>query len=302
VLIGAFIPAAWTATQLTGQPTPYKDIVRWMDTHLPSGTPVLVDRWFEPWNELKVYNSTNVYFTFTIPNEPADVYLKHNWRQTAEQFFEKYPDAAYLEIAKSYWENPDIGPWNWPRQHFKQHVVLRNEAGLKLRDLGLLYRDDGGIYTNRLIVEIFYNTREDILARARSAGEKTVALYGGGWGYTKLWQQTQDFRDWRVLESRATLDLYNLTEQPRTVTVRFTGVAVGGTKRMRIGAQTFHCEANRLMEWMLAPITIQPGLNSLVWQDALWGRVAQVPFLIDEIVLNSVDEGTHAPPIAVEAK
>ena len=284
------LPSAWSALRLTGQPTPYKDIVRWMDTHLPSGTPVLVDRWFEPWNELKVYNSTNVCFTFTIPNEPADVYLKHNWRQTAEQFFEKYPDAAYLEIAKSYWENPDIGPWSWPRQHFKQHVILRNEAGLKLRDLGLLYREDGGIYTNRLIVEIFYNTPEDVMAKAKVEGRQVIALYGPGWGYIKPGWQNGDFRDWRVLKGRATMDIYNLNTQPRTVTVRITGVAAGGTKHVRIGTQILDCEADRLMEWNLAPITLQPGLNALVWQDARWDRGAQVPLLVDGFTVNVVDK------------
>ena len=78
-------------------------------------------------------------------------------------------------------------------------------------------------------------------------------------------------------------------------------MTVGGTKRVRIGAQTLHCEANRLMEWELAPITLQPGLNTLVWQDALWGRVAQVPLLIDEITLNVADTGAHASPMAAEA-
>ena len=84
-----YVAPAIVCTRLSGAPVPYRDVQAWFNSNLPRGTPVLVDRWFEPWNELKVYNSTNVFFTFTIPNEPVDVYLKYNWRKTAETVFRK---------------------------------------------------------------------------------------------------------------------------------------------------------------------------------------------------------------------
>ena len=284
VLIAAFLPAAWMSTQLTGQPTPYKDIVRWMDTQLPSGTPVLVDRWFEPWNELKIYNSTNVFFTFTVPNEPADVYTKVHWRETAKQFFERYPDAAYMEIAKSYWENPAIGPWDWPRQYFKRHAVIRNEAGLKLRNLGLLYREDGGIYTNRLIVEIFYNTREDILSNAKADGRTLVSLYGNGWRYTK----TQDYRDWRVLEGAANFDLYNLTDSPMAVEVKIRAVAPSGSKKVRVSNGSEHIFAGgQFVEWDIGRLTLAPGQNTIQLTDSLWS-MAGVPLIVDGFDVSAV--------------
>lgn len=283
-----YVAPSVACTRLRGAPVPYRDVQTWFNSNLPRGTLVLVDRWFEPWNELKVYNSTNVFFTFTIPNEPVDVYLKYNWRKTAERFFEKYPDAAYLELAKSYWEVPGVGPWDWPRQHFKQHVVLRNEAGLKLRDLGFLYRENGGIYTNRLIVEIFYNTREDIVAQARAAGRPVLALYGSGWGYIKLWQQMQDFRDWRVLESSASMDLYNFTTAPVTVEVVLRAVAISGSKKVRASngsENTF--TMNQLQPWNIGRLTLAPGLNQLGLSDALWS-MGKSPLLVDDFTVSVV--------------
>src|SRR5262249_37631426 len=127
---------AFLCTKLDGKPTPYTKINAWVDSNLPPGALVLVDRWFEPWNEFRVEPSTNVISTYVLPNEPLDVYLQYHWRDTAINFFGHNPDAAYLEIAKSYWEKPEVGPWQWPRDHFARHVVIRNEAGLRLRGLG----------------------------------------------------------------------------------------------------------------------------------------------------------------------
>lgn len=273
------LPPAVQAVRLTGSPTPYKDIVRWCDTQLPPGTPVLVDRWFEPWNELKVYPSTNVFFTFTVPNEPLDTFLQINWRKTAEQFFEKYPDAAYLEIAKTYWENPQVGPWSWPRQHFKQHVAIRNEAGISLRQSGLIYREDGGPYTNRLSVEVFYNTREDYLSMQRAQGRPLAMWYASGWSYTK----TQDYRDWRVLQREAILELHNLTDSPISARLTVQALAAGGAKRViadRGDAQTFY--NGRMSEWALENLILQPGISWLVLRDP---SPSGPPLLIGNIVL-----------------
>ncbi|MEI8207464.1 MAG: hypothetical protein WCG03_11355, partial [Kiritimatiellales bacterium] len=276
------VPPAIQAVRLTGSPTPYKDIVRWCDTHLSAGTPVLVDRWFEPWNELKVYPSTNVLFTFTVPNEPLDTFLQINWRKTVEQFFEKYPDAAYLEIAKTYWENPQVGPWDWPRKHFKQHAVIRNEAGIKLREAGLIYREDGGPYTNRLSVEVFYNTREDYLTMQREQGRALALWYGSGWTYTK----TQDYRDWRVLQRAAVLELNNLTDFPASARLVIQAVAAGGVKRIttdRGDTQTFY--SGRMSEWTVENLTLQPGISRIVFRDP---APSSPPLLVSDIKLEGV--------------
>ena len=58
-----------------------------------------------------------------------------------------------------------------------------------------------------------------------AAGAPLLSLYGPAWRYVK----TQDYRDWRVLEEQATLDICNLTDKPLSAEVRLRGVAISGT-------------------------------------------------------------------------
>ena len=267
-------------TQLTGQPTPYKDIVAWTDSNLPKGTPVIVDRWFEPWNELKLYPSTNVTFTFTIPNEPLETFLSTRWRDTATNFFEKFPEAAYLELAKQYFQVPGVGNWEWPRKHFARHVGITNVAGLKLRNLGLANRGD--FYwatTNRVIIDIFYNTRQDNIDRWKAQGVQQKVLFGRGWEFTK----TQDYRDWRILADKAEVEILNLGTQAVNSRLRIRGVAINGPKRVRITQGVEHeFAAQKIDEWILGPLQVPPGSNIFVMQDVL-SPLSQTPLLVENI-------------------
>ncbi len=274
----------WWIVHLPGNPTPYTLVCRWLDEHLPKGTPVVVDRWFEPWNELRYHAPTSVVATFTVPAEPPDTFIRNNWRQTVKQFFAKYPDAAYLELTKSFWEHPDIGPWDWPRQHFARHVAITNQQALALRRAVLV--PDEAYYTRthgRAIVDIFYNTREDAVSQARAAGTNALVLYGPGWGYIKLWQQLGDFRDWRVLEDKAALDIYNLTPQTNAVDLVIRGMAVNGAKRVvceSLGQADF--QHLKLAEWRLTRVALAPGLNRLILSDPIWS-LARIPWLVDQV-------------------
>ncbi len=277
VAIATLLPAAWWSITITGQPTPFKEVARWCDTQLPSRTLVLVERWFDPWNELRVHNSTNVFFTFTVPSEPSDVFKQYNWPATAKAFFTKFPDAAYLEYCNS--ERARMGVLsNW---HFARSMVFTNLAGIKLARAGLAFRDD--FYdpaTNRMITTVFYNTRDDVIRHAREQGQTTLVLYAPSWGYIKLWQQLKDFRDWRILEDKATLDIYNLTQQTNTVTLLISGMAVNGSKHVRCGmsGQTF--QHLKLSEWRIESVLLKPGLNQIVLTDAIWAT-ARIPLLVD---------------------
>jgi 4-amino-4-deoxy-L-arabinose transferase-like glycosyltransferase len=285
VAVGLNLGPAWTATALTGNPLPYRAVVSWLDSQLPKGTLVLVDRWFEPWNELAVYNSTNVFFAFTVPDEPVDVFLSNRWRDTAVAFFEQFPDAAYFERAKHYWSHSSVGRWEWPRQHFRQRAVIINEPGLKLRRMGLAARGDFyEAQTNCLYNEIFYNTRDDVVEIARQAGRNHLLLYGPEWGYTKLWRQTGDFRDWRIMQDEATLDLYNLTSTAATAKVTIGGFGAGSAKNVRLGSEgtTFVFPPGRLAEWVVGPVELKPGLNQIALTDP-FRQGAQVPLLVDRI-------------------
>jgi len=288
VLLGMQIHPAWLCTRLTGKPTPYRDIVRWCDSHLPAGTLVLVDRWFEPWNELKVHASTNVFFTFTVPNEPVDVFLKNDWRRTAREFFARNPGAAYLEIAKEYWQVPEVGPWEWPRRYFHRHHAITNEAGLALRRMHLANRED--FYapnTNRVVVEIFYDRPEDVADRWRAEGRRWGVLFGPGWKYTK----SQDYRDWRVFQRRAALLLMNLSDQPQRLFIEIRGAAYGGSKNVRLGPKLGHVfPAGKMDTWRAGPVLLPPGNTLAELRDDLW-NVSHIPLLVESVRL-------VAPPAA----
>jgi 4-amino-4-deoxy-L-arabinose transferase-like glycosyltransferase len=273
-------PPAWLCTQLTGQPAPYADIVRWCDAHLPPGAPVLVDRWFEPNNELRPYPSTNVHFTFTVPNEPLDTFRQVRWRETAMDFFQRFPDAAYLEVARTYWDVPEVGPWPESRAFFARQTAVVNRAGVRLRELGLAARGD--FYwanTNRLVVDVLYNTREDVMAARAKAGMSAFVYYGPGWGYAK----TQDFRDWRVLQERAELQLINLTTNELEAKLVVRGVAIGEPRELLSSAGgQFSFPANQIGEWTGQAMKLPPGITRVELRASPAGRN---PFLLEGAAL-----------------
>lgn len=280
---------AWLSATLSGQPTPYLKVTHYMDEHLAPGTPVLVDRWFEPWNELAAHPSSNAVYTFTYPNEPVDQFRQINWRKTAIDFLTRNPDAGYLEVAKSYWEVADIGSWEWPREFFRHQIAFTNDAGLKLRNLQLAARGD--FYadnTNRLVVEFFYNTRDDVLAQWREQGREFGLWYGEGWRFEKSGPmgtrvQTRDFRDWRMMSSQATLEVVNLTREPVQALLRVRGLALNGDKQL-VGASRFSkgFKNGELTVWQMGPITLAPEATTPVnLRDA--GQTGAAVLLVDAV-------------------
>jgi len=282
---------AYLATQLTGKPIPYWDIARWCDKNLPPHTLVLVERWLDPWNELRVHNSTNVYFTFTVPSEPQDVFKQVNWPLTARQFMEKFPDAAYLEFSRADRDVKGVVT-NWS---FARSVSFTNEAGIRLAKMGLAHREEFfAPNANRLIATIFYNSREDVLAHAREQGKRYLVLYGPEWEYVKLWQQLRDFRDWRILERQAVLDVYNLTAATNSVTLQIRGMALNGLKRVSViggcAREEYHDFRHMQLDgWEIKGVSVKPGLNKIVLSDSLWS-VSKIPLLVDhaEIIPEAV--------------
>jgi hypothetical protein len=293
VAVLLLVRPALLCARLDGSPAPYKRIVEFCDSQLPPGCPVLVDRWFEPWNELKVYPSTNAFFTFTVPNEPVATFIQVKWRDTAKAFFERYPNAAYLEIAKSYWTVPEVGSWDWPREHFAHHVIISNSAGLALRELGLANRGDFyAANTNRLVVELFYDTPEDVVKKARDAGRSLLALYGPGWGYTK----TQDYRDWRVLSGSAAVLLYNLTGAPLSAELSLRGVSLGGSKMIRASNGAQHVfPQEQPQDWKIGNALLPPGETILQLGDMLWPS-AQNMLLVEDIAIRPAEPAPAAGP------
>jgi hypothetical protein len=189
--VGLTLPPAWAIVRLDGKPMPIFKINEWARENLPSGAPVLVDRWFHPWNELAIHNTHQINYTFTVPDEPVENYIALDWRKTAEGFFAKHPDAAFLEMNPNKYID-QVGPWRFPAEYFARMVSITNEQAMTLRRYRVFPKSDYAEETLNLVVtRIFYNTTDDIIQKARSEGLSLLLLHGNGWRYLKPWQPMQ---------------------------------------------------------------------------------------------------------------
>lgn len=237
---------------------PYRSVSEWADTELAPGTVVLCDRWFTPWNEFRMNPSTNVIYTFTVPSEPVQVYAESRWRETVKEFFAINPLAAYFE-SKTYWTR--LGPWKWPHALFAHKQEFVDEVALELDSMGLFYRSWQADYPREWVpVTLYYNTEEDLVARARKNGDRLLCLFGTGWQYTK----TQDYRDWYLLQESATLTVHNLTDAPLRVFVNVAGAATPGTVTLTAySGENVVFPPNQIQTRKLGPVQLTPGRNEI---------------------------------------
>lgn len=258
ILIAALLGwPAWLSSQQDFAP-PFHAVSTWADTHLPAGSVVLCDRWFTPWNEFRINPSTNVTYTFTVPSEPLQTYTDSRWRETAKEFFANNPLAAFFE-QKVFWTR--LGPWTWPHTFFARKEVFEDVAAARLDAMGLYYRSRPLDYPRDWIpLTLYYNTEEDLVARARQVGQPLLCLFGPGWQYTK----TQDYRDWYALRESATAVVHNLTDAPAQVFLDIAAVATPGAITLTAYAGTNAVfPANQLQTRRLGPIEIAPGRQEI---------------------------------------
>ena len=229
---GALLYPAAQVVRLDGKPTAYRQIQRWLDENLSPGDVAIVDRWFEPWCEMGFYPTTNVFVSFTVPDEPYQNYAKGNWRQVTKDLFERNGAQAFIRIQRNHEKR--IGLWTWPEIWFKRRAVVAGKAGLWLRDTGFAPMEEYYSETNRVETEIFYDTHDDIAARAQTAGKDAAWFFGAGWPLFKPWQQG-DFSDYRVLERGAAMEIRNLRGIPLRMKGEVVAVGMGGSQTVKIG-------------------------------------------------------------------
>jgi len=187
-----FVPAK-ALVELEGKPTPYYMINEWVENHLPAGTPILVDRWFEPWNELAIHNPNAIPYTFTVPDEPFDNYIGLHWRQTAETFLKRFPGAAYLELTPLRYAGR-IEPWDFPAKHFERRVVFTNTPARVLQQWKV-NPGDFGVDSTRVEVFLYYNEFSDLISTQAFRADGIAWRYGLGWTYFKPWRPRSDWSE-----------------------------------------------------------------------------------------------------------
>lgn len=280
-------PPAQAISRLDGKPVPYKVLRAWMDQNLEPGSVVTVDRWFEPWNEMARYAPSNVVVTFTVPDEPYENYVQLRWRDVTREAIESGKINAFIRLTRNHEER--AGLWTWPETYFARRTAVTNETGLWLREHGYAISDDFyAANTNRLIIEIFYDLREDAIARKRAAGEQFGVFFNQTIPYEKSGPmgifrfQTQQFMDWRALGERGELEVYNLTDAPADVTLQISAVAPREAKVISSNGKRFQFPAGQMQQWNLGPLTLAPGRNVVAFEDPRWGP-SQSPLLISSV-------------------
>ncbi len=273
--------------KLEGKPVPYKTLRDWLDNNLEKGSVAVVDRWFEPWNEMARYAPTNVVVTFTVPDEPYSNYEQLRWRDVTRQAIENGAVQAFIRLTRNHEER--AGLWTWPETYFKRHARIENSAGIWLREKGYAPVEDFyAANSNRIVVEVFYDLKEDAINRHRENSDAAAVLFDATLPYEKSGPmgifrfQTQQFMDWRVLNQRGELEVYNLTDAPLEATLEITAVAPRGAKLVTANGQRSQFAAGQMQRWSLGPLRLEPGRNPVILEDPRWGQSME-PLLISSV-------------------
>lgn len=291
-LVAVLAKPVWLITQLEGKPVPYKVLRDWLDINLEPGSVVVIDRWFEPWNEMALYAPKNVTVTFTVPDEPYETYEQLRWRDVTQQAMEQGKMQGFIRLTRNHEKR--AGLWVWPETFFAHRGKVVNDKFIWLCENGWLSTDGAyGPPYERAVVEIFYDRREDALARKLQAGEKFAVFFNPSMRYAKTGPirispyMTQEFMDWRVLEQAGTLNAYNLTDTKQSVRVKVRGVSPRGPKTV-VGPndQQHEFGFDDLQEWTIGPIDLELGPNVISLTDPGWEN-KQTPLLIADVEIET---------------
>ena len=263
LVAGVLAVPAWKVTQLDGKPAAYRQIRAWLDANLEPGDVAIVDRWWEPWNEMALYAPSNATVSFTVPDEPYEQYVGLNWRKATQDLFANNGAQAFIRLQRNHEKR--MGLWTWPETWFAHRAVVANAAARWLRDTGFAPMEEYYSESNRVATEIFYDTHEDVAARARAAGQAAVWFFGEGWRLFKPWQQG-DFSDYRILEDEAAMTIHNLRGEPLRLSVTVVAAAMGGDQRVRIGDRPPLAFAAGQLARQSFDLDLPPGIQSLRWK------------------------------------
>lgn len=274
VAAGLWLHADILVLKMNGFPIPYQRIVQWLDSTFPPGTPVVTERFYTAGTWFGVHPATNVCIVSTMPNELPEIQKQTNSREVTRRYFETNPDAVFFQENHLY-DRPEPGPWAWPETFFVHREEFIDQAAKTLCLMGQNYRASDKWSDAAYARKVYFNLPEDILARARTEGRTATALFSKGWKVV----QTRDYRLWRMMQSDALIEVWNLTDAPEEATLVIQGVAAGGAKQMILnGSEKKVFPNGQVIVWTTGPVPLAPGKNLLTLRDPL--QNTQVPFLV----------------------
>ena len=142
----------------------YGGIARWLNKHLPTGTPYLLETGHWDLRFISGYHPTPSLLP-AFPYRPdRGAEGSPTARAIDKQFLLQFPEAPWVELYR-YGNKPgmDLGSWSWPHEYFKQRVDITNEPLRRLSDLGVWLQSSGNIArANDLLSVIWFNTPNDL--------------------------------------------------------------------------------------------------------------------------------------------
>ena len=283
--------------KLRGNPLPMSQVSTWLDENLPPGTPVVVDGMWLVLQEFQPHLPERVQLTFTVPDVGLEQWKENNWRQSVQAFLERFPEAALIQSNDLYSHLPEVGRWNWPEEHFARVQTIRNEPGITLRDMLLgpiedFYPQSQERDGTALVVKAYSNQPEDLLKRAQKKERPSLVSFGTEWRYAK----GRDGTDWRTLEHRASLTVWNPGQQPKPVSLLLKGRATGGKRalsltlvhghsRQELGERIFEKTAQ---DWALPVLELPPGRSEVVFEVQNWPEIPGI-FLLSEFQVEPME-------------
>ncbi|MEM1179967.1 MAG: hypothetical protein AAGM22_16620 [Acidobacteriota bacterium] len=292
----AMLGPAKAVVDLRGNPVEFSRLATTLDDSFPPGTPAVVNGMNVVRFEMRPHPPKSALATFTVPDIGIGQWRSNGWRENTEDVLRRFPDVVLVQQGRNYYDHPDVGPWEFPESYFAHQIELRNEPALRLRRWligGSLDFFSAAVEDSRSIIRISYNRPEDLVARARSAGEPGLVLFGEGWGLIK-----PDFTStWRTVTDRAEIIVYNLTDEARPFEVNVEAYAAAGVKEMRIfrvlpddaggpprdvaTGDPILTPQDGAFSWRFT-LTAEPGPTTLALVDALYG-VGRAPLLVSEL-------------------
>jgi hypothetical protein len=256
---GLWIHADMLVLKVTGFDVPYRQIGDWLDRSFPKGTPVLTDRFFTATFEFsRSHPTTNVVMISTVPNELPEIDAKNRFRDVTRQYLEENPDAAFY-CGNHHSGRPEVSPWEWPAEYFKQHKTFMDTYAWRLGFMGQCYFLQHLHLANAKPVVVSYNTVDDIIDAKKRAGETAFVVFGPDWRPV----QTQDYRLWRLMMAdKASVTIYNVTSNTCDGAVTVSGVSAGGRSGLHFADANGEFPPNQIVRHRVA-LVLKPGANLL---------------------------------------
>jgi hypothetical protein len=161
--------------RLTAKSVDFGGIARWINEHVESGAPYLMESAYE-------LRFVGGYFptperTGASPYVHGDMNLLH---QTQQGFLQRFPESPWIESARHDWRKGlDFGGWEWPHRFFRQRTDLRNEAMERISALGIGLSPGRNVPINERWIPVWYNTPAEVSQKARERGDAAIFRWTG---------------------------------------------------------------------------------------------------------------------------